>query len=272
VNLTDPVTLKALLERHGLSPHKKWGQHFLVSEKVVAAIVAETAAYAGVLEVGPGPGVLTHPLSLVSKVIALEVDPIAVSALGESAPLAEVRHRDALEIDLAPIFLDLPEPRVLVSNMPYNITGPLLDRFTTHRNLYGKAVLMMQKEVAEKMLAPAGDSDRGALSVVMQLLFDVRKLIKAPPGAFFPSPRVESLVLVLTPKPAQFSDVELEHLVRIIRAGFTQPRKTLANNLTLLLGSRERALVAIEAQKLSDTVRPHQLRQEDWCGIAEFTN
>ncbi|MCE9557514.1 MAG: 16S rRNA (adenine(1518)-N(6)/adenine(1519)-N(6))-dimethyltransferase RsmA [Armatimonadetes bacterium] len=271
MNLTDPVTLKALLERHGLSPHKKWGQHFLVSEKVVKAIVAEASGFPGILEVGPGPGVLTHPLSLVAKVLALEVDSIAVSALGESAPLAEVRHQDALEIDLAPIFLSLPEPRVLVSNMPYNITGPLLDRFTTNRFLYEKAVLMMQKEVAEKILAPAGDSGRGALSVVMQLLFEVRKLIKAPPGAFFPPPRVESLVLVLTPKTSEFSDDHLEHLLRVIRAGFTQPRKTLANNLTLLLGSRDRALVAIEARQLSETIRPHQLRQEDWCGLAEST-
>jgi 16S rRNA (adenine1518-N6/adenine1519-N6)-dimethyltransferase len=268
VKLTDPATLKDLLGRHGFAPQKKWGQHFLISENVVGAIVSEALLDSpkGVLEVGPGPGVLTRPLSeSVEKLIAFEVDPIAVSALSESAPRANVRHEDALRVDLEEVMKELPSPAVLVSNMPYNITGPLLDRFTQIRGCYTKAVLMMQAEVGNKILAQPGQREMGALSVVMQTYFEIRRLVKAPAGAFFPPPKVESVVLVLIPRPGVIDDT---WYLALVRAGFSQPRKTLANNLASLVGSRDIALGAIEKCGLTESIRPHQISLTDWAKLA----
>jgi len=259
MDLTHPPELKALLERHGMSPHKKWGQHFLVSKPVVEHIVRSVDAFNGVLEVGPGPGVLTQPLSEKHPLIAYEVDPIAVSVLGESAPTAQVRHEDVLTVDLAAALKELPEPRAIVSNMPYNITGPLLTLFAAHREQIVQATLMMQKEVGERILAEPGNRDRGSLSVYLQFQFEITRLCNAPRGAFFPPPNVDSVVLIFKPKPGAPDQKLLDR----IRTGFSQPRKTLHNNLGALWG-REEALRRIQSLGLSDTVRPHQITQEQW--------
>jgi len=260
VNLTDPSELKALLLRHGLRPTKQWGQHFLVSPKVVEAILSRLTvnpAPLSALEVGPGPGVLTAGLTdRVNHVVAIEVDPIAVSALGESASKARVHHADALQFDLRQVLLELPEPRVLVSNMPYNITGPLLARFAAVRDLYQRAVLMMQHEVGRKILAQAGNSEMGSLSIAMQTQFEIRKVIDAPAGAFFPPPKVESIVLEFIPRPAEPDEDEF---LGFVRQGFSQPRKTLANNLRGRFDP-----VRLEGLGLSPTVRPHQIDRETW--------
>lgn len=262
MNLTDPAELKALLLRHGLRPTKQWGQHFLVSPKVVEAILTRITDPTldrprSALEVGPGPGVLTTGLSdRVDHVVAVEVDPIAVSALSESAPRATVHHADALRIDLRSLLVDLPEPRVLVSNMPYNITGPLLARFAAIRDLYQRAVLMMQLEVGRKILAQAGNSEMGSLSIAMQTQFEIRKVIDAPAGAFFPPPKVESIVLEFIPRPAEPDE---EEFLGFVRQGFSQPRKTLANNLRGRLDPGR-----LEGLGLSPTVRPHQIDRETW--------
>ncbi len=270
MDLCHVPTLRALLERHGLSPTKSLGQHFLVSTGVVNAILkAIPADIQGILEIGPGPGVLTSPLSeLVPRLIALEVDPIAVSALQESAPTAEVRHQDALDINLGPVFEELPEPRALVSNMPYNITGPLLTRFTAHRDKYKIAILMMQKEVGQKILAQPGNRELGSISVLIQTRFDVKHVIDAPPGAFFPPPKVQSIVLKLFPKVLDWSPQFDAHHEKLVRAGFIQPRKTLANNLTSLGIPREDSVEALRELGYHESIRPHEIKIADWDTLA----
>lgn len=265
MELTDPGTLRALLERHGLRPTKRWGQHFLVSARVVRAILERLEGYTGVLEVGPGPGVLTRPLSESARVLAFEVDPVAVSALSESAPRAQVRHEDVLQADLAGALATLPEPRALVSNMPYNITGPLLTRFAEVRSGYERAVLMMQREVGTRVLAKPGEREFGSLSVFLAAQFDIVKVCDAPNGAFFPPPRVESVVLQFKPKPTGLAPEAEARFFRLVRSGFTQPRKTLLNNLTGLVG-RDRATALIEG--LPEGVRPHQVPVDRWKEMA----
>lgn len=262
MNLTDPSELKALLLRHGLTPTKKWGQHFLVSQRVVEAIVQEAEGFRSAFEVGPGPGVLTHGLTRVlESVTAMEIDPVAVSALSESAPKAKVIHEDALRASLAEPLGQLPEPRILVSNMPYNITGPLLTRFAEHRHLYGKAVLMMQKEVGDRILAGKGDSDAGSLSIFLQSQFVISKVCAVPPGSFFPPPKVESIVLRFVPKETGLGDAEADFF-KFVRKGFSMPRKTLYNNLRGIL-TEDRLTKA----GFATNVRPHQLGVEDWIHL-----
>lgn len=263
MNLADPGTLKSLLSRHGLEARKGLGQHFLVSRNVVDAICARFQGVRGVLEIGPGPGVLTGPISdTVERLIALEVDTRIPEVLAESAPRAEVRLINALEADISEILKELPEPRGIVSNLPYYITGPLLGRITDSRAHWSRAVLMMQREVGVRILAPVGDRDRGGLSVMIQALFEVSKVANVPPGAFLPPPKVDSVVLELVPRGVDFP----EKLFKFVHQGFAQPRKTLANNLVAGGYSRE---IVTEAG-LEATIRPHQVEFIDWLRIFEL--
>lgn len=270
LNLTDPNELRKLLERHGLTPQKRWGQHFLRSPNVVEAIVSRLEGFRGILEVGPGPGALTAPLTaFAEKLIALEVDPVAVSALSETAPKAEVRQVDVLKVDLISILNELPEPRAVVSNMPYNITGPLLTAFSQANSHYARAVLMMQKEVAERVLARPGDSNCGSLSIFLQLQFRIERVCSAPAGAFYPPPKVDSTVLQFEPIPTDVNAEDELRLFSIVRLGFSQPRKTLANNLSGHHGFTKDMLERFfEHSGLSPSVRPHQLTIPQWKALS----
>jgi 16S rRNA (adenine1518-N6/adenine1519-N6)-dimethyltransferase len=264
LNLADPSTLKAFLQRRGLWARKGLGQHFLCSAKVVEGIVSRCMGCAGVLEIGPGPGVLTTTLSSFSRVIALEVDQAMIEALGESAPLADVRKLDALKADLPAILTELPTPRAVVSNLPYYITGPLLTAIAGASPCFDKAVLMMQKEVAQRVAAPAGSSARGSLSVFLQSQFAISKVLDVPAGAFYPPPKVDSTVLEFVPFPSRPG----EALFGFVRVGFAQPRKTLANNLSAGLGvPREDALLWLRSCGLDERIRAQELSLEDWKGL-----
>lgn len=207
---------------------------------------------------------MTAPLTEGRPVLALELDTAILSVLAEVAPNAEVVVGDALETDLGALLDRLPTPRAVVSNMPYNITGPLLARIAAVRDKFSMAVLMMQREVAEKILAKPGDSGRGALSVAIQAQFAVQKVCHVPPGAFLPPPKVASTVLKLVPKP--FSP-DIGQTLSIVSAGFRQPRKTLVNNLSALFG-REAALARLQGAGLRPDVRPHQLTWEQWTNVS----
>ncbi|MEQ1823048.1 MAG: 16S rRNA (adenine(1518)-N(6)/adenine(1519)-N(6))-dimethyltransferase RsmA [Fimbriimonadaceae bacterium] len=262
MNLTDAGTLQRTLARHGLRADKALGQHFLVSQRVVDTIVIQVHGYQGALEIGPGPGVLTQALcSALPAVIALELDERMIPMLAETAPAAQVLRVDALTTDIGGVLEGMPEPRAIVSNLPYYITGPLLDRIFQQRQSWSKAVLMMQREVGEKILAPVGDRRRGALSVISQALFQVSKVCSVPPGAFLPPPKVESIVLSFEPLGREFESA----FFNFVHAGFTQPRKTLANNLKGYGITPE----AIAASGLKDLVRPHELELEDWTRLWE---
>ncbi len=267
MNLYELKALKAFLAKHDIVAAKGLGQHFLCSGPVVLSIVASLSEMKGVLEIGPGPGVLTSPLSeKAEKVIALEVDDRMISALKDSAPRADVRKVDALEVNLAEILDELPEPRGIVSNLPYYITGPLLAKVEEAKDHVSIAVLMMQKEVALRIAASPGNRDRGAMSVALQAQFEIRTLIQVPGGAFLPPPKVDSTVLSLTPKHE--TPVE-KSLLRMIKLAFAQPRKTLANNLANGLHiPRDRVLDALLDLKLGESVRPQELNLDEWKALA----
>lgn len=265
MDLTSPAVLRALLDRHGLGAKKSLGQHFLCSASVVRAIVARTEGFKGVLEIGPGPGVLTRPVSeAAEKTIALELDPRMREVLHESAPKAEIREADALEADLRAILSELPGPRVVVSNLPYYITGPLITRIAEARKHWNRAILMMQKEVATRVLAPPMNSDRGSLSVYLQLQFAIEKVGEAPAGAFLPPPKVDSTVLQFTPVDVGLEPTEEEGAFRLIRSAFRQPRKTLANNLASAGYTREQAHRAMAEAGIQERARPADPDLEAW--------
>ncbi len=211
------------------------------------------------LEIGPGVGVLTKPLFEVCEdVVVVELDKRFVEVLGSVVPAAQIVQADALKTNLRELLTEMREPRCIVSNMPYNITGPLLGKVCECRGLFRNAVLMMQKEVGERVLAKPGSSARGALSVSMQLQFDIKKVCDAKAGAFLPPPKVDSIVLDFTPTVPEF---DLDKVLRVVRTGFTQPRKTLANNLA---DKYDKTKIGLPVN-----IRPHQLTNAEWVALAE---
>lgn len=265
MDLSDPGTLRRFLERHGLAAKKGLGQHFLCSSRVVQAIVSRAEGFRGALEIGPGPGVLAGPLSeALESVVLLEIDSCMIAALAESAPKARVVEGDALEMDLGSLLESLPSPRLVVSNLPYYITGPLLTRIAEVRGRFDRAVLMMQREVGQRVLAPAGDSKRGSLSVFLQMQFAIRKVADAPAGAFLPPPKVDSVVLEFKPAETGIAESEESAFFVWMRKGFAQPRKTLANNLRAAGASPEGVAFAMKASGIDAKARPADLSGDQW--------
>ncbi|HJP82949.1 MAG TPA: 16S rRNA (adenine(1518)-N(6)/adenine(1519)-N(6))-dimethyltransferase RsmA [Fimbriimonadaceae bacterium] len=264
LDLNDPATLKAFLARHGLTADKRLGQHFLCSSRVVQAITERLSFCKGILEIGPGPGAITSQLaSFTNKSLAIELDDRMIDALRESAPETVVFKEDALKADLGDRLRSLPEPRGLVSNIPYYITGPLLTKFAEARTGYDVAVLMMQKEVADRVLAGAKASARGSLSVYLQSQFEIEKVIAVPSGAFLPPPKVESTVLQFKPKAVGIEDEA--GFFKLARLSFTQPRKTMVNNLVSGYGiAREEAVTWLESADLTERSRPQELDLAQW--------
>jgi len=232
------------------------GQHFLISSRVIDSIVKAASGFAGILEIGPGPAVLTAPLCQASQLVALELDEGLAAFAAQEAPGADIRRMDALLADWREILASLPGPRGIVSNLPYQITGPLLGRCAECHDLIAGAVLMMQKEVAVRITALPGDSARGYLSVWLQGVFEISTVCDAPPGCFLPPPKVDSSVLRFVPK----ADAPESALLSFVKKGFAQPRKTLHNNLKPLGVTAE----AFAGTGLSPSVRPHQLTMEQW--------
>jgi 16S rRNA (adenine1518-N6/adenine1519-N6)-dimethyltransferase len=265
LNLTDPKTLSDFLSHHGVAARKGLGQHFLCSPSAVSAVVGRLDGIEGVLEIGPGPGVLTGALcDAGKKVIALEIDAEMAALLPESAPCASVLRIDALKADLAEILQRLPQPCAVVSNLPYYITAPLVSAIANARQHYAKSVLMMQKEVGERYLARPGERERGSISVYLQALFGIKKVANVPKGAFLPPPKVDSLILEFKPLPEANYE---EPFFRFVREGFTQPRKTLVNNLSA--HNRLRVEEALTELGLSSTIRPHELTLPSWTKLFE---
>lgn len=266
MNLADRGELTGFLRKHGISPEKSLGQHFLVSPTVVSKIVEAAKPYSGCLEVGPGPGILTSFLSdHAEKMVAIEFDPRMRPLLSKSAPRCEVVLGDALQVDLQPIFDSLPQPRALVSNLPYYITGPLLDRFARIRSEFDVAVFMMQKEVGEKILAQPSQRERGSLSVHLQSQFFISHVVNVPGSDFLPPPKVDSVVLKFVPRHSEFPPL----FSRVVKAGFTQNRKTLVNNLSATFRcSKSEVLELLKPVGLGENSRAFELDEALWVALA----
>lgn len=269
MNLSKEQDLRSFLKKYGLNPQKGLGQHFLCSEPIVSLIAASVSEANGILEIGPGPGVLTHRLAESHAVTALEIDPLMERPLRELSPNIRPVIADALKTDWAALISELPQPVAIVSNMPYYITAPLLNRCADHAESICRAVVMMQKEAAERVKAKPGDSARGSLSVYLQSIFSIESAAIVPPTAFLPPPKVESEILVLIPKKEEPLP---EEFWQFVRKGFQQPRKTLANNLEGWKGSSKETVTSILSQaELDLRIRPHFLTFEQWSHLYRLT-
>jgi 16S rRNA (adenine1518-N6/adenine1519-N6)-dimethyltransferase len=232
-----------------LRPKKRFGQHFLISPTVLGGLLrlAELTSDDMVLEIGAGTGTLTEALAgRVRRLLAIELDRDLIMALRQRfarQPQVEIIHADALHFD----FARLDEPVKVVANLPYGTAVPILMRLLEAASRLRLAVVMLQREVAERLCAKPATKAYGSLTLMAQWYAVVEKGFNVPPSAFSPPPKVVSTVIKLTPRPQPPVPVQDEGwLFRVIRGGFGQRRKTLVNALAAAFQHR---------------VEPHVLRQ-----------
>lgn len=261
--------LREVIARHDLAARRRLGQHFLLDLNVTDRIArgAGDLSQATVIEVGPGPGGLTRSLlrAGAQTVYAVERDPRFLDALREIETVARGRLRiiqaDALTVDAA----DLGEPpRLIVSNLPYNVATPLLIGWLRRSDAFRSLVLMFQKEVADRLLAGPGTSAYGRLSVVAQWRARVDPLFTLPPRAFTPPPAVESTVVRLTPLGTP-PEVPFSLVERVTAAAFGQRRKMLRSSLKPLGGPD----ALLEAAGLDPTIRAEQVPVAGFLALAK---
>ncbi len=248
---------RVLLGRYGLHAKKQFGQNFLISDRVFRAIVDATVVSDDdwIVEIGAGLGTLTARLAErvpEGKVIALERDPDMITVLrGELGGVenVEVEPGDALRYDLRMAARWRGEAISACGNLPYHIAAPLLFRMIDARAVLRRAVVMVQKEMADRIVASPGTKAYGALSVMIRTYADVTLVIRVGAGAFVPPPKVDSAVIKIVPLPGASPRVPIadpEHYSRVVHAAFGQRRKTLRNALRAIFpdGEVDAALAA----------------------------
>ncbi len=261
--------LREVIARHGLTASKALGQNFLFDGQLLARIAAVPGDLDGreVLEVGPGPGGLTRALLAAgARVTAVERDRRCLPALDELAAAYPGRLRviegDALAVELPGLFESRPP---IVSNLPYNVGTALLVGWLTAAwpPWWASATLMFQKEVAERIVAPAGGEAYGRLAVLAQWRSSARIAMPVHRSAFTPPPKVMSAVVHIVPREAP-AGVDVGVLERLTAAGFGQRRKMLRQSLKGVPG----ALAAVEALGLDPTRRAETVGVSEWTALA----
>ena len=264
--------IRALLARRGLAPSRDRGQNFLVGDSRAEHLVelAGVEPGDGVLEVGTGLGILTRALvARGARVTSIEVDSGLVAVLREEALLpegVELVHADALRVDLGSLLETLGPRRRLVANLPYAISGPFLRRLLDLREWFVDWSVMLQRDVAERLLAGPGSRDYTSLSVLHQLCVEVERTWELGPECFHPAPRVRSSFLRMRPLETAPDNAELARVERVTRAAFGARRKTLAN--ALRAGGIADFAPALRAVGVEPGVRAERLAPARFVAIA----
>ncbi len=268
MRLEDLPPLREVLTEHGLLADKRFGQHFLLDLNLTRKIARLAGPLEGsvAVEVGPGPGGLTRALLMegAAHVIAVEKDRRFIPLLNDLAAVAQGRltvvEADALEIDEAALIAEHAPDHAralegrIVANLPYNVATPLLVRWLTGAFVPASMTLMFQREVAERIAAPAGSDAYGRLSVLAQAMASAEVVMALPARAFTPPPKVESAVVRLIPLPGRPDAALAETLQRVTQAAFGQRRKMLRSSLRVLGGEALCESVSIDPNARAETV------------------
>lgn len=261
---------RRVLARHDLTPKRSFSQNFLVSERAVRGIVqaCELTPTSRIVELGPGCGTLTVALAAVcERVYAVERDPDMLQLLEVETDRARVElvPGDAKEVDLRALS---GGARIHVAgNLPYAITGAILRRLVEQSDSIHSAVLMVQREVRDRMIAAPDTSDYGALTVFTQQVFRVETVLHVPRTAFHPPPKVTSSVVKLTPLASPRAP-RVPSFERIVRAAFQARRKTLRNALIQALGA-EQSDAILQAAAIDGKRRGETLSIEEYALLAQ---
>ncbi len=269
--LPDLPDARDLLRKHGLAPKRSFSQNFLVQPGAVAKI-ADAAAGLGslVVELGPGLGTLTHGLlARGCEVVAVELDRDMIAVLRAelgSHPALEIREGDAADVDLSALSESYGRNLVVTGNLPYQATGAILRQVVRHRSALSGAVLMVQREVRDRLVATPGTKDYGALTVFTQAAFVVDTVCRLRPGSFHPPPKVDSAVVRLIPRDPPRAE-ETPTFRRMVQGAFQMRRKTLRNALRPL-GDSTRLSQAAEDAGIDLGRRGETLSVEDFGRLA----
>ncbi|MFC5452659.1 16S rRNA (adenine(1518)-N(6)/adenine(1519)-N(6))-dimethyltransferase RsmA [Paenibacillus aestuarii] len=248
-DVATPSKTKEILKRHDLVLKKSLGQNFLIDHNILNKIVsaAELGPDKGALEIGPGIGALTQQLAkLAGRVLAIEIDQRLLPILGETLepyPHASVVHGDVLKQDLPALFRQHfagVDGVSVVANLPYYITTPIIMKLLEEKLPLDNIVVMIQKEVADRMAARPGTKDYGSLSIAVQFHCEAELVTIVPRTVFVPQPNVDSAVIRLRVRKAPPVDVADEaFFFEVVQASFVQRRKTIYNNLAARFFSKE---------------------------------
>lgn len=278
-NLSDIGVIKSVLSRHGFTFSKALGQNFIINPSVCPRIAEEGGARegVGVLEIGTGIGVLTAELAKrADKVVCIELDdrlfPILDETLAEFNNI-KIIHGDILKVNLPEIlseeFGDMPV--AICANLPYYITSPVIMLLLESRLNIESVTVMVQKEAAQRLCADVGSRDSGAVTVAVNFYAEAQKLFDVSRGSFMPSPNVDSAVIRLDIRndpPVDVSDEKF--FFRMVRAAFSQRRKTASNGISSGMGiPKQDVIAALEAAGLPATARAESLSMDELGRLCE---
>ncbi len=267
---------------------KSLGQNFLIDQNIIEKIIASLNPQKDetILEIGAGRGALTTKLvERAGKVLAIEIDRELIPGLRVMFLNDENFHlieQDALEIDFKSLIVlqSQPHKTKLVANLPYYISTAILQHLIQYRHSFSEMVLMLQKEVVERITAEPNNKERGFLTVLIEAYFDTQKLFDVPPNAFRPVPKVRSSVVRLITKKVSDNEIENDKLFReIISLGFMQKRKTILNNLKNAQGNLLEAIEKsggfvsiLEKVEIKSKRRAESLTLDEWKSLVNFIN
>ena len=283
MRIADYSVTKAVLERHGFTFKKSFGQNFLTDTNILQKIVdtAEVDDQVNVIEIGPGIGALTEFLAeRAAQVMAFEIDhrlvPILADTLRDFDNVTVV-NEDILKIDLAQHIQNFKNPDLpikVVANLPYYITTPILMHLIESGIPFSEFVVMMQKEVADRISAKPNTKAYGSLSIAVQYYMTAKVAFIVPRTVFVPAPNVDSAILKMVRRPEPAVAVEDEKFFfKVSKASFTHRRKTLWNNLTGYFGKTEeikdKLTKALDQAGLSPSVRGEALSLEEFASLTD---
>lgn len=282
-DIATPVRTKEILKKYGFSFKKSLGQNFLIDTNILRNIVdhAQLTEHSGAIEVGPGIGALTEQLAKRSKkVVAFEIDQRLLPILEETlAPYdnTKIIHEDILKADVKKMmeqeFQDT-EDIMLVANLPYYVTTPIIMKILEDRLPIRGIVVMLQKEVAERISAKPSTKEYGSLSIAIQYYTEPEVVMIVPKTVFMPQPNVDSAVIRLTKREKPLVAVKDEDFFfQVTRASFAQRRKTIVNNLVGQLenGKERKELIieSLQAAGIEPTRRGESLSIEEFAALSD---
>jgi len=271
-------------QKTGHRARKRFGQHWLKSDRILNQIISAGELTDGdhVLEIGPGQGVLTQRLLATSaKVLAVEIDRDLCFQLSDRfiADVAAGQFRlvesDFLQLDFDQALIDfeLERPNKVIANIPYYITAPILEKLlgtmrSPNAHPFDSIVLLVQKEISDRLCAIPGTKANGALTIRAQYLAECEEICPVPPSAFHPAPKVESAVIRLRPRPCPTPAKDPSQLSQLVKLGFAQKRKMLRNNLQGIL-NRDHLTSILESLSINPQIRAEGLGVAEWVALSD---